>query len=413
MTITDAELLNRYKPLFDRISERALEREESDRLSLEEAGWLRDAGYTAIRVPESFGGQGASLRQLFLLTIELAAAESNLPHALRIHFRTTEDHWQNRDDPRAQEWLKLIGGGAVIGTAVSERTGEFRKPSTTLRRNGDGYVVNGTKYYSSGALYADFITVSATGEDGVPVTAIVDAHAPGVELIDDWAGFGQRASASGTSIFTDAPVAGDAAIFPSPGGSGTRLAHLQLTHLATAAGIVRRATDDVAEFVRRRARTYPHASAKVAAQDPLIQRVIGKADAAAYALRAIVLDAADSLDRAADARWAYHSAPEDERTPEWEQDVVALELQAELDAYRAQEIVLRLAQETVTEIFEVGGSSALDRKYHLDRHWRNIRTLASHNPLIYRERQLGDYVLNGTPPASVSSEDTESRKRAS
>jgi Acyl-CoA dehydrogenase, C-terminal domain len=56
------------------------------------------------------------------------------------------------------------------------------------------------------------------------------------------------------------------------------------------------------------------------------------------------------------------------------------------------------------EIFEVGGSSALDRKFYLDRHWRNARTLASHNPVIYRERQVGDYLLNGKVPVFLSTE---------
>ena len=402
MPVTDAELLARYRPVFARIGARALEREESDRLSLEEAGWLRDAGYTACRVPEEFGGGGVTLRQLYLLTIELAAAESNLPHALRIHFRATEDHWQTRDDARAREWLGRIAGGAIIGTAVSERSGEFRKPSTTLTRRDGRLLLNGTKYYSSGALYADYITVAATDESGDLVTAVVEATAPGVELVDDWAGFGQRASASGTTIFTDALVNGEEWVFPPPGATGTRLAHLQLTHLATAAGIVRRATDDAAEFVRHRTRTYPHASADIASDDPLIQQVIGQADATAFALRAIVLNAAESLDRAQEARWALRTGSVSEQLSEAE--VLAIEREAELDALRAQATVLDLAQRAVTEIFEVGGSSALDRRYHLDRHWRNIRTLASHNPLIYRERQLGEWVLNGTSPSSVSAE---------
>jgi alkylation response protein AidB-like acyl-CoA dehydrogenase len=406
MSITDAELLAKYRPVFDKIRETSLEREESDRLALEEATWLKEAGYTALRVPYDLGGDGATLRQHFGLTIELAAAESNLPHALRIHFRTTEDHWQARHETRSQEWLRRIAGGAAIGTAVSEKSGEFRKPSTTLTQLGDDLVLNGTKYYSSGALYADYITVSAVREDGELVSVVARADAPGVERIDDWAGFGQRASASGTTVFTDAPIDGEEWIFPPIGGSGTRLAHLQLTHLATAAGIVRRAVDDVSEFVRQRHRTYPHASAAVASQDPLIQQVVGKADAVAFALRAVVLETAELLDRAQDARFAFRTAPAVEQTAEAEEAVAALELEAELAAYRAQSVVFDQAIATASEIFEVGGSSALDRKHHLDRHWRNLRTVASHNPIIYRERQLGDYVLNGTLPASISSEDT-------
>ncbi|MFC8525908.1 acyl-CoA dehydrogenase family protein [Nocardia sp. NPDC057227] len=401
---TDEELLAKYRPVFARIADGALARETSGRLALEEAGWLREAGFPAVRVPRELGGDGASLRQLYLLVVELAAAESNLPHALRVHLRFVEDRWRERHTERGREWLGRIGAGLVFGTAVSEREGSFRKPATTLRTVDGKLLLNGTKYYSTGALYGDYLTVAAQDDNGERVTAVVPADAPGVERIDDWAGFGQRASASGTTVLTNVELTGPEAVFPPPGGTAGHLAHFQLTHLATIAGIVRRATDDIAEFVRNRHRTYPVAKAAVAANDPLIQQVVGRTDAAAYALRATVLDAAAALDAAAELGYAFRTTPEAERTPEAAAEVAAAELKAELDAFRAQSVVLPLALQATTEIFEVGGASALDRKYQFDRHWRNVRTLASHNPLIYREQQLGDYVLNGTAPTFASPE---------
>jgi alkylation response protein AidB-like acyl-CoA dehydrogenase len=391
----DDELVERFRPVFDRIARGAVEREESGRLAIEELGWLRDAGVTAVRVPKELGGSGASLRQLFLLMTELAAAESNLPHALRIHFRFLEDRWRERDTERGQDWLRLIADGAVLGTAVSEREGKFHQPATTLKRVDGRLLLNGKKYYSTGALYADYVTVSVALADGSRAIAVVPSGAPGVKLIDDWAGFGQRASASGTSIFTDVEITDPAQIFPPVGAVVGHLAFLQLFHLATIAGIVRRAIDDTADFVRQRNRAYPQSGVDKQSDDPLVQQVLGRADAVAHALRDIVLAAADSLDAAEDARWAFRTAPAAEQTSAWDERVAAIETKAELDAYRAQIVVLELGLKVTNEIFEVGGSSALDRKFHLDRHWRNARTLASHNPVIYRERQLGDYLLNG------------------
>jgi alkylation response protein AidB-like acyl-CoA dehydrogenase len=400
----DEGLLSRFRPVFDRIYPGAPEREESGRLAKEELGWLREAGLTAVRVPVEFGGAGASLRQLFLLMIELAAAESNLPHALRVHFRFQEDRWRERDTERGRDWLRRFAAGAIVGTAVSEREGEFRKPSTTLTRSGGRLLLNGTKYYSTGALYADYVTVSALQEDGDRVTVVVPAGAPGVELIDDWAGFGQRASASGTSVFTDVEVTDPAQIFPPTGTVPGQPAFFQLSHLATTAGIVRRAVDDTAAFVRQRKRSYTQSKVDKQTDDPLVQQVLGRADAVAHALRAIVLDAAAALDAAEDAHWALRTVPEELRTAGQAEQLAGLQIEAELAAARAQAVVLDLALKTTNEIFEVGGSSALDRKFHLDRHWRNARTLASHNPVIYRERQIGDYVLNGTAPVFLSAE---------
>jgi alkylation response protein AidB-like acyl-CoA dehydrogenase len=47
-------------------------------------------------------------------------------------------------------------------------------------------------------------------------------------------------------------------------------------------------------------------------------------------------------------------------------------------------------------LFDIGGSSAVKQSANLDRHWRNARTLASHNPTPYKARAVGDYLLNGT-----------------
>ncbi|WP_051027651.1 acyl-CoA dehydrogenase family protein [Nocardia higoensis] len=400
---TDAELLERFRPVFERIAEGALDRETTRRLPLEEAGRLREQGFGALRVPREFGGGGVTLRQLFLLLIELGAAESNLVQALRVHFRFTEDRLRERDTERGGRWLRLIGEGAIVGNASSERSGNVRgRTNATLRADGDRLLLNGTKYYSTGSLYADYISVAVVGADDQRVTALVPAGAEGVRLLDDYSGFGQRMSASGTSVFTDVPVAAEDVI-PTDRVFAGQLAIVQLVHLATLAGITARAVDDIAGFVRRRRRSYSQAGADLPREDPQVQQVIGRVDAVARALRDIVLGAADRLDRAADARFALRTAGPAGRTEAAEAAVHALELEAELDVYRAQSVVIDLALRATNEIFEVGGASALDNSLHLDRHWRNARTLASHNPVIYRERQLGDYLLNDAEPLSQPS----------
>ena len=60
------------------------------------------------------------------------------------------------------------------------------------------------------------------------------------------------------------------------------------------------------------------------------------------------------------------------------------------------ELTLRSA----TALFDVGGASAATKGKNLDRHWRNARTLASHNPAVYKAQLVGAYELHGTrlPP---------------
>ncbi|GLW30319.1 acyl-CoA dehydrogenase family protein [Actinoplanes regularis] len=398
-TAVPTDLLTRFRPLLARIAAGAREREATRRLPLAEARELAALGLGALRVPEEFGGSGASLRQLFELLVELGAAESNLVQAFRVHFRFTEDRWEERDTARGRLWLGRIGGGAVIGNATSERSGNVRgRTNTTLREAGGRLLLDGTKYYSTGSLYADWISVAVQRGEGDRITALVPRDAPGLELLDDYTGFGQRLSGSGTTLLTDVEV-DPAHVIPQVRRHAGTTSIVQLVHLATLAGIARRAVDEAAEFVRRRRRSYGHGSADLAAEDPLVQQVLGRVDAIAHTTRQIVLAVADDLDTAKNARWAVKADP----TPAAEEQVRELEQRAELGVLRAQSVVIDQVLHVTTEIFEVGGASAVEENLRLDRHWRNARVLSSHNPAIYRERQIGEHLLTGVLPVSFPS----------
>ena len=56
----------------------------------------------------------------------------------------------------------------------------------------------------------------------------------------------------------------------------------------------------------------------------------------------------------------------------------------------------QLGPRSAERMFELGGGSATSRNNNFDRHWRNIRTVLNHNPLLHKSRVVGDYLLNGT-----------------
>ncbi|GAA2786614.1 acyl-CoA dehydrogenase family protein [Saccharopolyspora taberi] len=391
---TDDELLARFRPVFERIGEHAAERERNRRLPYEEVRALRDAGFGAIRLPPEHGGLGASIPQLFLLLIELAAAESNLPQALRVHFSFAEELLSEPDSSRRRQWLSRIGSGALVGNAHSERGNPRGTFATTLRSADGKLLLNGTKFYSTGALFADYIVTFSTDGNGDIVRLVVDAGAPGVVREDDWRGFGQRLTASGTTRFTEVEVdPADIRHTLGPDESIPRHGFLQLVQLAGLAGIAHRASADTAEYVRRRKRTFSHGNADLVRDDPLVQQVVGRVDSAAHAARAIVLSAATALEAAA-------ADPDD----------AELAGSADIAIYRAQVTVIDLVLGATTALFDVGGASIVDEELRLDRHWRNARTLAVHNPVIYKQRLVGDYVLNGTLPTLLPSVGTVDSK---
>ncbi|WP_414122042.1 acyl-CoA dehydrogenase family protein [Corynebacterium nuruki] len=376
---TDADLTARFRPVLDAIAVGAADRDRNRELATEQIRQLRDAGFTALRVPVEYGGLGATVRQTFGLLTDLAAADSNVTQALRVHFFTVEGLVASGNE----DALRRVADGVIYGNAISEKgTGSVGRYQTALTPDpaspGD-YLLNGTKYYSTGTLYADIISV-AVDLDGARATADVPAHAEGVHQFDDWDGFGQRLTGSGTTLFENVKVPGADVVEGGYGDAGHVIdtSYLQLFQLAGLAGIARRAADDVRDRVATRERTFSHAPADLPREDPLVQATLGKVYSAAWLARTGVLAVADAIaDSFADPT-----------------SVAAVD-QAELLSAEAQVTLIPLVLGAVDEAFETGGASIVSEKLDLDRHWRNARTLAVHNPAVYKQQAVGRFALTG------------------
>ncbi|MFK4482922.1 acyl-CoA dehydrogenase family protein [Curtobacterium sp. AB7] len=383
---TPTSLLERFAPVFERIAAGAVEREQSRSLPHEPVGWLADSGFTAVTVPTSSGGAGASATDLFALLIRLAEADSNIPQLLRAHFAFVEELLLEPDVVRRDEWFTRIAAGEVFGNASHERsTAAVGSLSTHIVPDGDGWRLHGEKHYSTGTIFADWTTVSARTPDGHTVGVTVRVDDPGVEVRDDWNGFGQRLTGSGTTRFDGVRVE-LWQLRPERAERRTVLpAFLQTVLLASLAGVGAAAARDAASFVRSRTRHYQHGVGATAATDPLVQSVVGRIASDAIAAEALVLDAAGAID-------AAHGAIES-----GDDGADALIDAAELRTIALQAVVVEIVLRAATTLFEVGGASATDRDKSLDRHWRNARTLSSHNPVVFQQRVIGDHLVNGSP----------------
>ena len=387
-------LAARFRPIFARIAERTAEREHDRELPFDAVGWLREARFGALRVPVECGGFGASVEQFFALLIELAEADSNLPNIFRAHFGQIERLYAEIDPALHAPWLERAAAGEIFGNATTEiGDGALGQPATRITKQEGVLRLNGTKYYSSGSLYADWIAVSAQlQEEGVaggaeqPVIALVRADAPGVERIDDWKGFGQRLTGSGTTRLTDVEV-DPASIWPcARSGPTSMTAFFQLVHLATLTGIARAIERDACAYVRPRKRVFSNGSGAIPREDPLIQQVVGQLASTAFIAEAAVRAVADRLGDIDRLRRRGEAVPE------------SLLVDVELAAAKAQVGLVDAVLTSTTRLFDVGGASAVQENRRLDRHWRNARTLASHNPVIFKARVVGDHAINGTAP---------------
>lgn len=382
------DLVARFADVLDQVGQGAVERERERRLPFAEVDLLRAAGFTTVTLPTGLGGAGADHEDLFELLAELARRDPNLTQLLRSHFSFVDRTLHAPPSARRDARLRLVAGGALHGNATFERgpakVGSF---GTRLSRDEDGLRLDGTKFYSTGTLFADLVSVAAQGERG-PVSVLVPTDAAGVRRVDDWRGFGQRMTGSGTTVLDGVRVDEEDVLEQGTTRPGHGGAFVQLVLLAALAGIGRAVVDDAVRFVRARTRSYSHASGATARTDPIVQEVVGELSARSFAADAALAAAVRVLARAGRAQ------------RDGADDVAERVADADVATARAQLVVLPAVLQATTELFEVGGASALDAGLALDRHWRNARTLASHNPARYRARDIGDLHLNDTPVVS-------------
>ncbi|WP_437884546.1 acyl-CoA dehydrogenase family protein [Pseudomonas sp. LRF_L74] len=374
---------SRFAELFARIKAKAASSDRHRELPHEEVRELAELGFGALRVPSALGGGGLTVAELSEHLLALAAADSNYPQILRAHFIFVESLLFAKPSPTRDLWLKRIVNGAIVGGAHTERNSTNSEHfATKVQRDDEGLWLTGEKYYSTGSLYADWVATLAEGENDQLVLLAVAKATPGLITEDDWSGFGQRLTASGTTRFEKVAI-NEADSVPSFEGLapyGTSLA--QHFHLIGLAGIAHSAHEAAVAYVRERKRYFSQGSRALPKDDAIIQSVIGELSSAAYTSAVIVRDIAWRLDTLLGL--IAQPEPDIPRIDDLEQDV-----------FRAQHTVVSTVLEAATRLFDIGGASALDAERNWDRFWRNARTLSSHNPIGFRLKAIGDYELNG------------------
>jgi SfnB family sulfur acquisition oxidoreductase len=274
--------------------------------------------------------------------------------------------------------------GAQFGNALAERGTPYGKQmNTKLTKAGEGrYVLNGRKYYSTGSLYASWITVFAEDEDGKRVAVYLPRFTQGLTVIDDWSGIGQRTTSSGTVVFRDVEVPQEYVIphwktFEAPQYFG---AFAQIMHAAVDVGIAAAALRDAAAFVRERTRPLFQSGVSRAADEPYLIKRFGELGIRLQAAEALLEKAAAAVDAA--------RANLNETTAGTSSLLVA----------SAKSFATDVVIEMTNALFEVAGTSSMDSKYNLDRHWRNGRIHTLHDPARWKQHHVGNWYLNEVWP---------------
>ncbi|MGV0813763.1 SfnB family sulfur acquisition oxidoreductase [Mycolicibacterium boenickei] len=352
---------------------------------------LKESGLLALTVPAEHGGLDVPvtvLAEVFRLLAHGDPSIGQIPHS---HFTFLEALRLQGTSAQQAYFYGLVLDGALFANAQSERGPHpIDVDTTTLTPSGSGYVLDGRKYYSTGALFADWLIVRASRSDGsgaVPTAAtpkaiaFVPRDAAGLEVVDDWDGMGQRTTASGSVTLdaVDVPAAHViefSPIFTRPTVYGARA---QLLHTALDVGI---ATAALEEAVHQAARARPHfeASVSTAVEDPTLVQVAGELTVTVRGAAALLAEAARQVD-AARADLTDDSAAA-----------------ASIAVAVAKVAAARAAVDAGSALFEFGGTRSASASGNLSRYWRDARTHTLHDPTRWKVRHIGNYTLSGVKP---------------
>lgn len=339
---------------------------------------LAAAGFGRIRVPVAEGGLGGDVLDLLDAFVAIAAADSNLAQSWRTHVLATERHVKSPPGPLRDRWISRVAAGAIIGGGWTEADGSGPSVFTTRLSTETGVPrLTGRKFYSTGSRYADWLEYSAVDDAGELVIAALKTDADGVTLLDDWTGFGQRATASGTTVLDGAEVDPDDV---APWGTQ----HLgtpgwqQLMLLGVLVGIgeaTRAAAAELVDLVDRAhggspilvLEGYGRISALAASARSSLGEVGRLTEIAHQAIMAGDPDAEDVADDAVNAVFQAQAV------------IVEQVIEA---ADRLMALPALLDDPAETQNLRLG--------LRLDRFWRNAQTVSTHNPVLHRLRAIAD-----------------------
>ncbi|WP_104904128.1 SfnB family sulfur acquisition oxidoreductase [Pseudomonas sp. LH1G9] len=382
---SDEQALIVASDLAEDLRRDSAQRDRERRLPLPELDVFSRSGLWGISVPKAYGGAGVSNVTLTKVIALIAQADASLGQIPQNHFYALEVLRVNGSPAQQQRLYAEVLAGQRFGNALAElgtKTAHDRVTRLTRDGDGDGFRINGRKFYATGAIYAQRIPTSVVDENGIQHLAFVPRDSTGLTVIDDWSGFGQRTTGSGSVVFDNVRVAAhDVLPFQSAFERPTTVGPLaQILHAAIDTGIARAAFEDALHFVRTKTRPWIDSGSDKASEDPLTLKSFGHLSIRLHAAEALLERAGEFLDRAqADSHAETVAA-------------------ASIAVAEARALSTEISLAAGSTLFELAGSQATLAEHGLDRHWRNARVHTLHDPVRWKYHAVGNYYLNDEKP---------------
>lgn len=380
---SDEEAIQVAKTLAVEFAKEASQRDYQRQLPLREVQQYSASGLWGITIPKQFGGAGVSYKTLAEVVKIISSADSSLGQIAQNHWAFLEHIRLDASLEQQEFFFAQVLQGKRFGNAFSEKGSKTVADLTTKIAFKDGHaVINGQKFFATGALLAHWIPVVAVSEEGKPFAALVPQHTSGLTIVNDWSGFGQRTTVSGSVYLNNVQVDLKYIVpihqaFERPTAAG---AISQFIQSAIDAGIARGAIDETIAYVRAHARPWIDSGLEQASQDPYTIANIGELKIKLRAAEAVLALAGEAIDHAL-------LNPTEETVSE-----------ATLITAESKVLTTEIALLAANKLFELSGTRSTLSELNLDRHWRNARTHTLHDPVRWKLNIVGNYYLNDVPP---------------
>ncbi|MUN42693.1 acyl-CoA dehydrogenase family protein [Actinomadura litoris] len=385
---TAREWLDRARRVARLLAADAAERDRHPRPPHAEVRLLKDAGLVTLLGPKAHGGGGERWTTALRVCREVSRADGSIGQLLGYHYLWA---WAVRffgtEAQIAEQEAAYTRGGLFYGGAINPRDAHV-----VAVDEGDALRLDGRKSFASGGAVSDLTCLLAGLADGRPVFAAVASDAPGLRYNHDWDNMGQRLTESGSLSLSGVRVPWDAALGytgksarPLPYGSLSLLT-LQLIMTNLYQGIAEGAMEAAAEYTRTTTRPWPYGGdvKESATEEWYILEAYGDFRSKLWATEALI-------DRVGEELSELLHAPRGAVTPQ-QRGEAAVRIAA------AKQRIIKEGLEVCTRIFDVMGARSTASRHGFDRFWRNLRTHSLHDPVAYKQREVGRYALLGEPP---------------
>ncbi len=362
----------------------AVERDSKAGLPDVEIQLLRESGLLPLVVPKEYGGTGATWIEALKIVQELSKADGSIGQLYGNHLNLVAlGHVSGTSEQKQRYYRQTAEHNLFWANAINTRDTRLK-----ITPDGEHFRVNGIKSFGTGVALADLRVFSAL-QDGVevPWIFIIPQDRTGVVSNQDWDNIGQRRTDSDTFIFHDVLVKKDEVLgypYPPDSAFATFLGIIaQLTKTYVYLGIVEGALVAAKEYTINQTKPWITSGVDSAKKDPYILYHYGELWTELQAAIALSDRTLSQVQQA------------------WEKEAnltIKESGEVAIAVFTAKTFATRIGLNITNRIFEVMGTRSTASKYGFDRYWRDLRTFTLHDPVDYKLRDIGNWVLNQELP---------------